>query len=317
MSETLEVEVVSGLTGPGRRLAEARETQGLALEHVAGQLRLSLPILQALESDDYAQLPPATFVAGYLRSYARLLGLPEQEIAAGFAAAEKTPPVGVVARSQPPQVRASDLPVRAVTYLIFGGLALLSALWWMAQSETTPELTPASEVAVAVVPDTVAEAAMPEEPAPAADETVTAIAPDAPAPAAVSPAPEPPPLPVTTPAPLAPVSETTPAATAPAAPDTPPLTAAMPQSKLVLEFSGDCWIEITDAAGRKLAYDLVQAGRTVTLRGEAPFTVFFGYAPAVQVSLNGQVFDHGPYQRRNDTARFRLGSTNDNTARTD
>ncbi len=317
MSETLEVEVVSVAAGPGRRLAEARDAQGLALEHVAGQLRLSVHMLEALEKDDYAQLPPAAFVTGYLRSYARLLGLPEQEIVDGFTSAGKAPPpaeVGAVARSQPPQVRASDPQVRAITYLVFGGLLLLSMLWWITQRELPQPAEPAPE-AVATTAETPAVDLAPTAPIPLAVEDAPSAA------AAGAPVPELPAARVEI-APPAVVPEPVPEAApvespAPAEPLPPPLTADVPQSKLVLEFTGDCWTEITDAAGRKLIYDLAQAGRVVTLRGEAPFTVFFGYAPAAQVTLNDELFDHSPYQRRNDTARFRLGSAGDNAPRTE
>ncbi|MCK9532408.1 MAG: DUF4115 domain-containing protein [Gammaproteobacteria bacterium] len=318
MSETLDVEVVT-VDGPGRQLAEAREAQGLALEYVSGQLRLSLHILQALEHDDYAQLPPAAFVSGYVRSYARLLGLPEQDLVDRYAAVQAPPPaqVGAVTRSQPQQVQASDPPVRAFTYLVFGGLLVLSAVWWMTQRETVQDTLPAPDAALAGAQEVPAAAetplaALPEPPADAVP------APAEPAMTAVTPAPEP--APVTAAVPSAPPAEdpaAQPAAT-PAAPETPPpLTVDVPQSKLVLDFTGECWTEITDAAGRQLVYDLATAGRTITVRGEAPFTVFFGYSPAAQVTFNDDVFDHAPYQRRNDTARFRLGNADDNVARTD
>ena len=335
MSETLDIEVVNVTAGPGRRLAEAREAQGLAPEDVAGQLRLSLQTVQSLENDDYEQLPPAAFVSGYLRSYARLLGLPEQEILDRFAevGAEKTPPVGVVARSQPVQMRASDPGVRVVTYLVFGGLILLSTLWWVAQHDAVepapaseamtavsaePEPAPVAAPAVPAGEDTpeVDALAMPAISAPLPDTTAGSV----PSPVATTPTPATPVAPVTVPTPAAqpePESEPVAAAAEPAAPPPIPLTANMPQSKLEIAFAGDCWAEVSDAAGRLLAYDLFQAGRTLVLRGEAPFKVFFGYSPAAQVSLNGEVFDHSPYQRRNDTARFRVGSADDNAARTD
>lgn len=315
MSETLEIEEVVTTAGPGQRLAEAREAQGLALEDVASQLRLSLHILQALERDDYDQLPPAAFVTGYLRSYARLLGLPEQEILDSFTGAAKVPTVGAVARSQPPQVRASDPPVRLVTYLVFGGLILLSIFWWISQGGS--EEPAAESVMAATEPASEPEA----EPARAlAEEIVPPAEPSAPERSE-----EPAPVAVTTPPP--PAASATPAAAepaqpaqataAPAVPQPPPLTTDMPQSKLEITFTSDCWTEVTDAAGRVLAYDLYRGGRTLTLRGEAPFRVFFGYSPAAQVSLNDQPFDHSPYQRRNDTALFRVGSAQDNAARTD
>jgi cytoskeleton protein RodZ len=94
------------------------------------------------------------------------------------------------------------------------------------------------------------------------------------------------------------------------------LGADTPQSKVRLVFTEDCWIAVNDKAGRQLAYELYKAGQSVTLRGEAPFKIFFGYSPGVQVFFNGQLFDHKPFQRR-ETARFRLGTAEDNVPLTE
>jgi cytoskeleton protein RodZ len=91
----------------------------------------------------------------------------------------------------------------------------------------------------------------------------------------------------------------------------PVLTAEMPQSLLELEYQADSWSEISDAAGRKLAYGLVPAGKRLELRGEAPFKVFLGYASGVTVYYNGDLFDHTSFQS-GDMARFRLGRAEHN-----
>lgn len=67
---------------PGKRLREAREAKNLSREQAARQLHQDVSIIQALEEDDYGRLPGKTYVLGYLRSYARLLKLPEDEIIA-------------------------------------------------------------------------------------------------------------------------------------------------------------------------------------------------------------------------------------------
>jgi cytoskeleton protein RodZ len=66
--------------GPGARLKSAREAQSLNLDKVAAQLHLSNEMLRALEADDYDNLPARVFVVGYLRNYARLVGLPAEAI---------------------------------------------------------------------------------------------------------------------------------------------------------------------------------------------------------------------------------------------
>ena len=60
---------------PGVQLQRARQIKHLDLVAVADELNLSSTVVKALEADDYERLPGATFVRGYIRSYARLLKL--------------------------------------------------------------------------------------------------------------------------------------------------------------------------------------------------------------------------------------------------
>lgn len=391
MTETIQSESSSPIqqnAGLGRRLAEVRKAKGLSLEQAASQLRLNANTLRALENDDYGRLPPAAYVSGYLRSYARMLGVPEEEIQQGIAAAQNEPPIiGVAARSHTTQMQANDPRVRMVSYLVIGGLLLLSSIWWLSQQERSEEsaVSGTEQSPTLVIPSATAlleaqplpaeapvapglpAAAQPAPPPAMALPSLPLQAPTQPAPASLPPAapavqlpapvlvqppvaamPAQPPVgavqqpttvpgavpapapKVAVPAPATPTvlptlpaisnlaavpvaTETAPAEGAPVQEEIPPppLTADIPQSKVVLEYTADCWTDVTDAAGRHLVYDLVTAGRTVTVRGEAPFTVFFGYSPGVQVYLNEQLFDHRPFQRR-DTARFKMGAPDDN-----
>ncbi len=70
----------------GARLAAARNDRGLNLRAVASELNLDVGIIEALENDDEAALPAAIFVKGYLRNYARLVGLPEDEMVSDYSA---------------------------------------------------------------------------------------------------------------------------------------------------------------------------------------------------------------------------------------
>lgn len=82
----------------GARLAAAREACELDKRVVANELHLDLGTIDAIENDDAAALPAAIFVKGYLRNYARLVGLPEEEIVRDYT--EQTgepPPLTVVA----------------------------------------------------------------------------------------------------------------------------------------------------------------------------------------------------------------------------
>jgi cytoskeletal protein RodZ len=86
----------------GAQLAAARKARKLDVVKVAHELKLDVAVIRALENDDAAALPASIFVKGYLRSYARLVGLPEQELLGKYAQqAKELPPLTVTGIKQP------------------------------------------------------------------------------------------------------------------------------------------------------------------------------------------------------------------------
>lgn len=75
---------------PGAKLSAARESKGMSLEQLAKETLLTSRYLKALEADDYDTLPGATFVRGYLRRYAGVVGLSADELVAEFDAIWQT-----------------------------------------------------------------------------------------------------------------------------------------------------------------------------------------------------------------------------------
>ncbi len=69
---------------PGEVLREARRSRGLSLQYIARELRLSVSVVDALENDDYQQLPATIFVQGYIRNYALLLGIDAEALLGQF-----------------------------------------------------------------------------------------------------------------------------------------------------------------------------------------------------------------------------------------
>lgn len=81
MSETDKAVVEElPLEGAGQRLRRAREEQGLELAQVAAQTRIPIRHLQVIEQGAFGKLPAPTYATGFSRSYARMLGLDEQDI---------------------------------------------------------------------------------------------------------------------------------------------------------------------------------------------------------------------------------------------
>ncbi|MNF99726.1 Cytoskeleton protein RodZ [compost metagenome] len=115
-----------------------------------------------------------------------------------------------------------------------------------------------------------------------------------------------------TPAPAAP-AVAAPTVTAPVAPAAPAPTATAPaapavagQGQVQLQFTADCWTQVTDGAGKVLLSGLKRKGESVSLSGKPPFSVRLGYARGAQVSYNGQAVNVAPFTS-GETARLKLG----------
>jgi cytoskeleton protein RodZ len=284
--------------GPGTQLAQARADLHLTHEDVAAKLHLAARQIQALEQDDYTSLPGATYVRGYLKSYALLLGLspaPILEAHARLTAAPAAPDFSAIAPQR--EITSRHHQVRFVTYFMAAIVIGLAIAWWQGRDtrppnplltarESEPAL-PAAETAPTPSSAEAEKAPLETTPPPVATPTaVTASTPPVAAPHAT------PATPSVVPA-VAPPSAV---ASAPAG----------PRIKFVLHAEQDSWADIRDARQVKLLYETVPAGRSVTLEGVAPVSVFLGNAAGVRLDYNGQDVDIGRYQR-GMMARFTLG----------
>ena len=70
--------------GPGERLRAARLSMGFDLAKIASELHLTTAVVAALEADDYSEIQARVFVRGYLRNYARIVGMPVESILRQF-----------------------------------------------------------------------------------------------------------------------------------------------------------------------------------------------------------------------------------------
>lgn len=114
---------------------------GLTVEEVAVSLKLGVDVIEDLEAGDYSRLAGPTFVKGYMRSYARLLHLdeddlvgrvelePEPALIAGIGSGKETTGRRIRFRPRPhPRPRAwrrksgSSALRRVLVLLVLGGL---------------------------------------------------------------------------------------------------------------------------------------------------------------------------------------------------
>ena len=299
---------------PGEQLRAAREAAGLSLDQVAQQLKLAQRQVKAIEDENFAELPGRTFIRGFVRNYARVLGLDAQRVLAQLPDAAHAPslvspalhstgamiaelPSSAVAR---PNLARWLIPLALVGCIVAaaayewyrGGLASLNEAPRPVSAAPDTKTTASSAV---VLPNPLASEGRPTVAAPtnAAEKTMlTANASmGAPTPAASMP-----PTTTATPATAAPSSATSPAAApAPAATDAP----------LMLAYAGPSWTEIRDRTGTLLVSRLVAADAVEGVRGTPPFEVVLGNAHAVTLTYRGQTIDLSAYTRQN-VARLTL-----------
>jgi len=68
----------------GEKLRTAREEQGLSIEAVEKQTEIRSIYLEALENEDYSLLPPRVYAQGFVKNYARFLGLNSEKLVEEF-----------------------------------------------------------------------------------------------------------------------------------------------------------------------------------------------------------------------------------------
>jgi cytoskeleton protein RodZ len=276
----------------GRTLRDAREAQGMTQEDAAARLRLMHRQIAAMEADEFESLGQPVFARGFVRNYARLLGLKPEMLLAHMEGAPAEP--AAVTYVMPPQPR-SWLSSPWLVLLLLGLLVLVAVpvalYWWLNEGED--ELISRVPSAVQVdpvplpVPARAAEvAASVAEPAP----LPPAAADTAPPATRLAPAtPEPVPAPVAPAGPAAPANGPGEAA----APAAPPTRAA--NGVLHLEFGADAWVEIRDASGRMLHRQLNPAGSSVNVPGQPPFDLVIGNAAQARMTYNGRPIDLKPF----------------------
>ncbi|MCY3814491.1 MAG: helix-turn-helix domain-containing protein [Gammaproteobacteria bacterium] len=312
----------------------AREATGMTPDEVADALHLDVAVVFAIEEGRFADLPMRPYARGYVRNYARVLGLDADELARRFDAADAGRPEPSVVVPRHRVTPKSELALRplALGYAAIVAVLLIAlgaVLWtaWRVQDWQFPFLAddvvepPAAEPATEspagrpnvspwpIVTDGAAEDGAADggsEVATADQEPITpalAVA-DEPVASAALPA-----------EPQAQTGEHDEARSfasdgvadgVPASADGTTAVSGV-VGELTVVFDDESWVSVDDATGRQLFGDLGRNGRTITVAGQVPLSILVGNALAVRVEFDGESVDLGPFTRENNVARFELG----------
>ena len=300
---------------PGQILKQARERLGLEQKDISSKLNLQVDTIDAVENDDAEKLPAPTYVRGYIRSYARMVQLNGDELIKLYENDAAGPPEIIPDIKQHHQISSNDKPVKAVTYLITFGLALLLLAWL--QSHYVVEKSARVDAAVADESvDNNQQVYKPESNLP-----VYSL-PDYDFPATELP-------PITTSglsadliqqengaqitgiitneidmtetstanAAIGLVTETAGAGISG--------TAITPEDQIIFTVNKASWIEVYDSGNNRLYLGMGKPGENINISGVAPFNVLLGYSPGVVITFNGDKFDSEPFTK-GSIAKFTL-----------
>ncbi len=142
VDEPLSLESPAAIKGASALLTEARERLGLSQKEVADQLYLTTSFIKHIDDGEFSRIPKAAFIKGYLRTYARVVGLSGDEIVALYDAELQVaePTLGMQKVTEEDLGTASITgPVLQTGLISLAGMALIVAVIWWAVSDPEEE----------------------------------------------------------------------------------------------------------------------------------------------------------------------------------
>lgn len=265
----------------GAELTAARDRLGWTLPDIAAHLRIRLAYLEAIEHGRLDQLPGRAYAMGFVRTYAKSLGLDPDDIARRFRPevkqAAKKPELAF-----PAPVPERGVPAGAVV-LLGATLAVGAYIGWYKASGEQPGAEP-----VRPVPERLAELTLPP-PLPAAQPPAEAAAPTNPAtpPQAAAPAaPAQAPLPVLPPSSAA--AAVVPGAVPPAVSPPGAAQGTLPDgTRIVLRARADAWIQVRDRQGQVLLNRVLRPGETWPVPPRLSLLLTTGNAGGTELLVDG------------------------------
>jgi cytoskeleton protein RodZ len=306
------------VVGPGLMLSDARKKLSLSIDEVSARLNFRRNLVEEMEKDIFDQSLPATFNRGYLRSYAKLVSVDISEVMSAYDMLG----VAEVQRSEMQsfsnltEKQAEHSRLMWFSYLIAAILFGLMVVWWIqepklsvslfddAKQESEQVLETSNEVSetvdlskatknvvtpelaklAVITPDKITQQAdgeqknielVVEEQSAAKRNVDTIIESQVTAAAEI---------------------ETQVNAETTLVPDI---------STVVFTFSGDCWVNIFDATGERVAWGVKKSGYVMTVTGKAPLKVTLGKPELATIAFNGNPVDMSSFNAGN-IAKFTL-----------
>lgn len=311
LSEDMEV------VGPGLMLSEARTKLSLSIEDVAEKLKFRKSLVRDIEQDIFNQELSSTYNRGYLRSYAKLVKIDIDEVLSaydmlGIAEVQRSE---MQSFSNLTEKQAEHSRLMWFSYFIVVVLFSLMVLWWMQEAtELVDEKAPQTS-SVVTNQDTAIDITTDEtttiksetleslnlddvneelDEAQAVDAKIDNTQVESTQRDKIS----------TEPVITHKVAELNVNTLGDISPESSQVPVAV-LGTAIFTFSGDCWVNIYDATGERLAWGVKKLGYVMTITGKTPLKVTLGKPELASIAFNGQSIDMSAFNVGN-IAKFTL-----------
>ena len=289
----------------GEILHNKRKEIGLSLDEITGKLNLDSNLIELLENNDYEKFKVETYLKGYLRAYAKLLGIDGDRIIKLYKESNPEKEPEILPDVKPKnQKNSGDRSVKLFSYILGLSIALSMLIWYQKNIMIKPdvnenyigniELNKNNEIngvdtsykiiihsdywqwPIDNISERYRESGSNDQSKSLKNEKIQDELKEDVIQEQVLETEE------------SPVYETQQSA------DT-----------VVLDLRGDSWVEVYDREGNRLFLDLARSGKNYIINGNSPFDILLGAANEVSVEFNGSIVNIEPYTRYG-IARFTL-----------
>ena len=306
--QVTELDEFMEMLSPGAMLSEARKALSLSQEFISSKLNLKVSLVEDIENDIFDPSMPVTFNRGYLANYAKLVGVEVEDILASYDAldAATIQRSEMLSFSKETSKQAEHSRVMWLSYLIVAVFIGLTVLWWLQESRqqaddsTVIPNTTSAQVENDDITTKPSEPSLSEESALVNDDAQPSEKNNE----AITPL-------ITTTDPL--INEASndandietlantvvdefPQSTEPKEPII---------STAIFTFKGDCWVNIYDATGERIAWGVKKSGYVMTIQGKAPLRITVGKPELTSIIFNDQPVDMSAFDIGN-IAKFNL-----------
>ncbi|TPA23163.1 cytoskeleton protein RodZ [Vibrio parahaemolyticus] len=298
----------------GTLLKNKREYLGMTQKQVADRLRLRVSVIEDIENNRFESQQVATFTRGYLRSYAKFVGLDEKVVLVALEQTADVKPkeqeIEMQSFSRKTKHEKHNSRIMLLTWVIAIVIIGISAAWWwqnqqenslaqvVAEANVETSQPSADEIAdIDLMTEEELIASTPAELAAsnntASESSINAAQTDEVVPAETEES--------TTEATQQPV------AVIEAAEEVQEASPVVPEGMtlLTMKFKADCWIQVKDTNGKTLVSGTQKPGQDVELTGKAPFKVILGAPEGVTMTFASEPVDLSGYTS-GKVARFTL-----------